>query len=67
MNVYDADGNAVMVAEPVEDGKITNSIRQRLYYEYGLSNPDFKIFQLPELAEQAAGASPSPEVPSEPV
>ena len=52
-NVYDKDGRAVIVGETVEPGNIMKLL-QRAYYEHGLSNPDYVLFQTKEQAVQDA-------------
>jgi len=61
LNVYDEQGKPALVGEPVKDGIVTPSLRQRLYYEFGLDKPDLKVFQTEELAQQdAMGAGNDP-------
>lgn len=48
-NVYDEAGRAVIVAEPVLEGQLMR-VLQKAYYEHGLQNPDYAVFQSKELA-----------------
>ena len=61
-NVYDAAGNAVLVAEPVLEGQFMR-VLQKAYYELGLQNPDYAVFQSAELAQQDAQGRSGTEGP----
>ena len=54
-NVYNARNarKAVIVAAPVKAGKLLSVLR-KAYYEHGLQNPDYTVFQTEQQARDAA-------------